>query len=91
MYGSMYGPMYGSMYGPMYGPMNGPMHGPMNGPMNGVRIGRASLAPGVASYVSFTECALFHKDSKTLLVTDAVVYVSAGSIFHVDVHSHHRN
>ena len=30
-------------------------------------------ALGVASYVSFTECAFLHKDSKTLLVTDAVV------------------
>ena len=26
--------------------------------------------------VAFSECAFFHKDSKTLLVTDAVVYVS---------------
>jgi len=33
-------------------------------------------ALGVASYVSFTECAFFHKPSKTLLVTDAVVYAS---------------
>ena len=33
-------------------------------------------ALGVASYVSFTECAFLHKPSKTLLVTDAVVYVS---------------
>ena len=30
----------------------------------------------MASYVAFSECAFFHKDSKTLLVTDAVVYVS---------------
>jgi len=33
-------------------------------------------ALGVASYVSFVEAAIFHKPSKTLLVTDAVVYVS---------------
>ena len=33
-------------------------------------------ALGVASYVSFTECAFLHKPTKTLLVTDAVVYVS---------------
>ena len=33
-------------------------------------------ALGVASYVAFSECAFFHKDTKTLLVTDAVVYVS---------------
>ncbi len=33
-------------------------------------------ALGVASYVSFIEAAIFHKPSKTLLVTDAVVYVS---------------
>ena len=26
--------------------------------------------------MAFSECAFFHKDSKTLLVTDAVVYVS---------------
>lgn len=33
-------------------------------------------ALGVASYVSFIEAAFLHKPSKTLLVTDAVVYVS---------------
>jgi len=33
-------------------------------------------ALGVASYVSFIECAFLHKPSKTLLVTDSVVYVS---------------
>jgi len=33
-------------------------------------------ALGVASYVSFVEAAFVHKPSKTLLVTDAVVYVS---------------
>jgi hypothetical protein len=33
-------------------------------------------ALGVASYVSFIECAFFHKPSRTLLVTDSVVYVS---------------
>ena len=33
-------------------------------------------ALGVASYVSFIEAAIFHKPSKALLVTDAVVYVS---------------
>lgn len=33
-------------------------------------------ALGVASYVSFVEAAFIHKPSKTLLVTDAVVYVS---------------
>ena len=33
-------------------------------------------ALGVASYVSFIECAFLHKQSKTLLVTDSVVYVS---------------
>ena len=33
-------------------------------------------ALGVASYVSFIECAFLPKQSKTLLVTDSVVYVS---------------
>ena len=33
-------------------------------------------ALGVASYVAFTECAFLHKATRTLLVTDAVVYVS---------------
>lgn len=31
---------------------------------------------GVGNFVRFTECAFFHKKSRTLLVTDAVVYVN---------------